>query len=534
MAILNDKPPGWDDAPPKTTAPPGWDEAKSVSLSSGKGRGDELFQPDPSPSEPIKKDVRPLIDLEGNTKILQDEIRAGKPGEPVGKAQARAAMDRVDVDPIANDPIAQELILGQATGGPIAKGLEYVGGKIISSAPGRVAGRFIDDTARGASKKIREAIGQVKDKASDFVTKNPEVMRAKNPQELREALKNIESSKSGERKEIFAKHDAKSEVVERPVLKPLKSEPKGETAVSKSPIEDDGISEFDRINTNGASTEEATKVERQPNLTPREPARNRHQRASATKEPLGEPRELAPHEGGPVTREPFGDLQRAGSVEEREMIKGRPAGILVKDLDDGFRALESKFANGTNSEKDIAAAIKREREKFMSGRKPDGAISAEEARKHASDFQKAFDKSGSGEGNAANQARKEMSKVTLDSLYSHVGEDADKVRALTSDLSVAKRLGNAAKEKIKIEDTPGKRIPNDSRSLYQRGKDAIGGAVSSVVGPVDKALAKLANANLQDKVDVHPLVEQALASGATQAQIDSVLSDSKRIKEKKK
>ncbi len=501
--------------------------AKPPVASAGHGRGDELFQPDPSPSGMAKGSGSGLageaVDMFGGVKPTPTEQKTmnAKAASIMPEQEKRAN------DPIANDPLAQEIITQTAMAGParlIGSGV----GKLLDTAPGRAAGRWIKTTARGASKKARDAIGEVSNKVKDFLVRNPEAMKNKTPAEVLTAFEKYKDANTAARSSgPFAKADAASEVVERKRLLPLELKPQGDNVPSHIAGNgaDDAISEFDKINTTHTGTEALTKVEGAKKPTARDIASQLTSLPDKYPKNLGPDVNLPAYEGRPVVKEPFGETQRAVVEPERELIKGRKPGVAIRSAVEKWDSQIAKLSKGTNEEKDIAASLKTERDKFMEGRKIDDVISSDEARHHASVFQKAYEKTAT---TANTNARREMSKDMLDALREHI-KDPELLRQVdryTDDLSVGTRISKAAEEKAKTARRPGEPEKTRSGGLLSRGLKATKNVAKGSVTKVDDVLAKIAFAGVKGE-DVAPLVQRAIQAGATQEQIDSVIEKSK-------
>lgn len=505
-------------------------------------RGDEPFQPDPSPSGPITvkspKSVGDAITGGNEMRNVQDEIKrggkltqtSGMPAEPLREAEDRANKTRLANDPIANDWIAQEIVSGvpatKVVSG-LGAGAKFLGNKVID----RVAGRELDTIARGAPSAARKAIG--KTEAKELVKSEPSIAKASGNEGKIGALDDFIEKETAKGDVIYSKHDAASAVVERPKLAPLdsKGQARGEAerfADAKKSMPKEPVSEFEKLDTvnAGPSTEAATvgnaKVSGKiPDA--RGPARNRFQKATATKEPIGEPKNAFEPDGIGAVKEPVGKLQAAGTFDPPpEMIPGRGAGVSVESFTDNARATIARLAGGTNSQKETAKAMEGELKTFLQGKDPKGVISARELRRQASDFQAAYDKTAT---NSANAAKKELSKDALRTLDAHIKDPADleAIQKINSRVHSAKTMRDALAKKLETEKAPGAPIkegPGVIKSVLSapaKGAKAVGRGAEQI-------LAKLAHAHATGG-DVATLTEQAVRLGVTQAVINQTMAE---------
>lgn len=132
---------------------------------------DERIARDETPSSVITApNPKPAVDVTGNVARVQQEIRAGKPGEPLAAAEGRAEAARRAGDPVANDPLAQGILANTVAAG--AGGAIRLGGALGAGLKGMTAGGvsagtqspnsgldFVRDVARGGVEGLGLGVG---------------------------------------------------------------------------------------------------------------------------------------------------------------------------------------------------------------------------------------------------------------------------------------------------------------------------------------------------------------------------------------
>ena len=544
--MITDKAPeGWDDAPVATnTPPPGWDSAPPAtpSLRAHPRRGDEISQPDPSPSSPITKEVKPAFDPNGEVRRVQEEIRKGKPGEPLAAAEGRANETRLANDPIANDWIAQELISGAVAGptvGLAAKGVKHVANTAID----RVASRELESLATGVGKKFRKPIGEVRDAAEQVIKDEPAIFKAKGEKRI-EAMEEFLAKENAKNDALYSKYDAKSEVVGRKKLLPLKSNGRllSEAEAERKFIDRQPTSRpgnFDAIGTDAGGRAEMPTVANKkippPPVSPPKPI-TKLPPPGGTERPTSEylrARSSRFIEDAPARAEkeaaglPFGNpVPLAKKAIQREIIPGRGPGVLVGDLVAAREAKIAELSKGTTVDLETAEALKGELEAFkkLYGDDPQRALTGREVRREATALQ--------GKGyrteatTPAKEAAREASKDLLTVLDKHITDPDDlaKIKASNERISAVTRMLEAEKERISIARTPGNPVKKGP-GLIERAK----GIPSAVGRGGDRILAQLALAS-KNGGNVADIVETALKAGITQEAIDATVQNTGRVK----
>lgn len=121
--------------------PPGTEKGSSGKPNTGGGvsRGDELSQPDPSPSPMLEGDVHGGV------------MPAGSHAQAAGDAVAQGSRAGLEANPIKDDWIAQEIINGVVTGGA-GKLIKPLGRGAVSLAESGKVGNVVQKAADATSK----------------------------------------------------------------------------------------------------------------------------------------------------------------------------------------------------------------------------------------------------------------------------------------------------------------------------------------------------------------------------------------------
>jgi hypothetical protein len=198
-------------APPEPAAAPAGETAERMAAPARPRRGDELTAPDPSPSGAITAPTpKPLVDVTGSTARVQGEIRKGAPGEDLADAEARAHEKEDQGNPIKDDWIAREIVTGLPVGGAVGKVVGAAApvvrravGAIADSTAGREAGRALSSVAKGASERLRVALGKVGPEAKEMLTEKPWLAKGKTSADVAKNFVEEGKALSAEREQLF-------------------------------------------------------------------------------------------------------------------------------------------------------------------------------------------------------------------------------------------------------------------------------------------------------------------------------------------
>lgn len=447
-------------------------------------------------------------------------------------------------------------------------------GKALETAPGRVATRWLDETARGAGKAARDGLGVIRDKTLEFVKGNPDLMKAKNPKDLLEQIKTMEAAAGTARDipldkadEIVTPKAARDPAAPVREVSPFdevsKMEyPQAERAALESDLAKRGI-ELPRQphETVGGETKTgklfaeggkggvvqgANMVSDVIRRTPEQIladviAGKRHAPRSfgagpsardfdkARQAGISEKNAATPFYEKPKTGRLFAEGSKGGAAPAANMIS--KGGANPNAVIDRYTATIDRLNAGSTEEREIAKAAEGLRAKFAEayGENP---IPSKALRKEATALQnKGYRKEAT---TPEQKAAAELSKDTLDSLREHVTDPKlmKEIDDLTADLHVLKNLETVAESKKLNADSFGKPI-KEKPGVIKSTLALPGKAIGATGRGADQILARLARAGATGE-DVSEIVTGALRLGITQEQIDETLQSVEKVKQRGK
>jgi hypothetical protein len=415
----------------------------------------------------------------------------GNPGEKIANAFSPDFAAAAPADEAANPGVSDLGALGMSAAfNPMANAsiaaAKAAAKGAANKAVDRIAARSLDKIAEGGTEAARVSLGEVGPKAISMLKEKPSLAKGKTAADLEKNFSGEGERLGGEREKLFTDADeaavdraaakAKALLEKRKAPEPKKVVTEAEREATRDrakPVLEDllrersGLPAKDRtpaktpsqllrenvLDPNGdavpMSVDEpgTVRVDREPmsKLVPRGTGGEDLAAGQAKRQSL--PDDFSQLDKTQRIAKPDADIP----ITETEPVRrGAPMSLISKHVDEAIARLK----NGTESERAVAKAMGKRRDKMVEHLGADGSLSASDLRRQISDFQKAYDSTAS---NAKNDSAKEMSKALHGALEEHVGdpEAYGKIKDLTDRMSVATRAQQLLEQRAGKEAAPG-------------------------------------------------------------------------------